>query len=168
MGSLPADVEKNRMKLFLIVLVVSACDAGLISGIKEKYESVKSRLQCAEMPNNGTCAILFDDDDCTGWQLAINEGYTELPSRKLSDLFFDGPRKNDAEAVLVRKGCVFIGYDHDKDSSRGLGDAIIVAAVEGHKYQNFDDDDFDELDEEISSVDCVCDGFVFSDKKTRG
>jgi len=127
---------------------------------------VKSRLQCAEMPNNGTCAILFDEDNCEGWQLAVNEGYTELPSQTKTDFFglglIDNPKKNDAEAVLVRDGCVFVGYDHDKKSSRGLGDAIVVAAIGGHRYQKFDEDEFEDLDEEISAVDCVCKGFAFS------
>ena len=27
---------------------------------------------------------------------------------------FANYQKNDAEAVLVREGCVFVGYDHEK------------------------------------------------------
>ena len=29
--------------------------------VQESYASVKARLKCAEMPDNGTCAILFDE-----------------------------------------------------------------------------------------------------------
>ncbi|XP_023341906.1 uncharacterized protein LOC111711717 isoform X2 [Eurytemora carolleeae] len=119
------------------------------------------------MPTNGTCAILFDEDDCSGWQLHVNEGYTELPKQTLGDKLggplIDNPKKNDAEAVLVRKGCILVGYDHDRDSIfTGLGKAAVVAAVGAHKYQNFDEDGYKDIDEKISSVDCVCSGFSFS------
>merc|ERR1711915_1042610 len=83
-------------------------------GIFDSYKALITELKCAEMPDNGTCAILFDEDDCDGWQLAVNEGYTELPD-KTSFSLTDKPKKNDAEAVLVRDGCVFVGYDHNKE-----------------------------------------------------
>merc|ERR1711915_9552 len=50
-------------------------------GIFDSYKALITELKCAEMPDNGTCAILFDEDDCDGWQLAVNEGYTELPDK---------------------------------------------------------------------------------------
>jgi len=158
---------RNQLIVFGLVCLAAYSSGQLIKGAKEAYRSVKTRLQCAEMPNNGTCAILFDEDDCSGWQLAINEGYTVLPRQGVTDFlggtFIDKPKRNDAEAVLVRSGCIFIGYDHPKDSiTTGLGDAVVVLAIDGHKYQNFDEDGFDELDEEISAVDCRCSGFAFS------
>ena len=55
---------------------------------------------------------------CSGWKMNIQEGYTKLPKQGFTDFFggslIDRPKKNDAEAVLVRDGCVFIGYDHYK------------------------------------------------------
>merc|ERR1711973_678958 len=160
MGSSSADVEQtiSRMRVLLFALLATAASGQLISGIKEAYKNVKARLSCADMPNNGTCAILFDEDDCTGWQLAVNEGYTELPSQGVTDFlggtFIDKPKKDDAEAVLVRNGCMFIGYQRAKDSSRGLGDAVIITAIDGHRYQNLDTDGFKQLDEKIDAVDC--------------
>ena len=49
------------------------------------------------------CALLYDDDDCGGWEYQVPRGYSEL------SWGITGPRKNDAESVLVRKGCRFIG-----------------------------------------------------------
>ena len=34
--------------------------------------------------------------------------------------------------------------------SKGLGDAIVIAAVDAHKYQDLSDDGFEDLDEEVS------------------
>ena len=34
--------------------------------------------------------------------------------------------------------------------SKGLGDAVVIAAVDTHKYQDLSDDGFDDLDEEVS------------------
>merc|ERR1712168_66578 len=170
MGSWIPAIVKMKFELWFTVVVCTAslATAQLIkfNKAKESYNNLKSRLSCAEMPTNGTCAILFDEDDCTGWQLAVNEGYTELPSRSTLDLlagtFIDNPKKDDAEAVLVRGGCMFIGYQRAKDSSRGLGEAVIIAAIDGHRYQNLADDDFKRLDEKIDAVDCKCSGFAFS------
>ena len=55
------------------------------------------------VPQN-LCAILYDDDDCSGWEGQVPIGYKELPRFSLG-----GPRKDDAESVLVRPGCKFIG-----------------------------------------------------------
>ena len=52
----------------------------------------------------GVCALLYDDDDCSGWKMEVPIGYKELPRFSLG-----GPRKDDAESVLVRQGCKFIG-----------------------------------------------------------
>ena len=45
------------------------------------------------------CATLFDDEDCNGWSVDVSAGYTELSFRE----------RNEAEAVVVRPGCKFIG-----------------------------------------------------------
>ena len=50
------------------------------------------------------CALLYDEEDCDGWEYKVPIGYSELPS-----FSFSGPKRNDAESVLVRPGCKFIG-----------------------------------------------------------
>ena len=50
------------------------------------------------------CAILYDEEDCGGWAYEVPVGYTKLSGWSIS-----GPQKNDAESVLVRQGCKFIG-----------------------------------------------------------
>ena len=52
----------------------------------------------------GKCALLFDEEDCEGWEFEVPVGYTELDRFSVR-----GPKKNDAESVLVRPGCKFIG-----------------------------------------------------------
>ena len=52
----------------------------------------------------GVCALLYDEEDCGGWEHKVPIGYSELPRFSLT-----GPKKNDAESVLVRPGCKFIG-----------------------------------------------------------
>ena len=52
------------------------------------------------------CAILYDHEDCGGWAFDVREGYSELKDSALV-----GPKKNDAESVLVREGCKFIGME---------------------------------------------------------
>ena len=57
------------------------------------------------------CAILYDEEDCGGWAFEVPQGYSELRT-----LVLTGPKKNDAESVLVRQGCRFIGmvsYHHN-------------------------------------------------------
>ena len=56
----------------------------------------------------GKCALLFDDKDCGGWEYEVPIGYSELPRFALS-----GPTKNDAESVLVKPGCKFIGKENE-------------------------------------------------------
>ena len=56
------------------------------------------------------CAILYSEEDCDGWAFEVPKGYSELRTLAPTD-----PKKNDAESVLVRQGCRFIGmvsYQH--------------------------------------------------------
>ena len=76
------------MKCFLILaFAVAAAHAGLFDTCTDKT-----------VPSN-MCAVMYDDDDCDGWALNIPRGYTELSIWK----------RNDAEAVVVKPGCRFIG-----------------------------------------------------------
>ena len=47
----------------------------------------------------GKCAILFDEEDCTGWSAEVSTGYSELSYRE----------RNEAESIIVKPGCKFIG-----------------------------------------------------------
>ena len=46
---------------FLVYLNLKFCRKNFC--VQETYENLKSRLKCAEMPTNGTCAILFDEGE---------------------------------------------------------------------------------------------------------
>eukprot|EP00092_Neocalanus_flemingeri_P013310 GFUD01014346.1.p1 GENE.GFUD01014346.1~~GFUD01014346.1.p1 ORF type:complete len:165 (+),score=33.19 GFUD01014346.1:16-510(+) len=162
------------MKLSLlfanIFLIISPeCGTALFGEkVRTFYNNVAARFECAKLPDDRTCAVLFDEDDCSGWQMNIKEGYTELPKQGFTDFLggglIDRAKKNDAEAVLVRDGCIFIGYDHYKDSfTTGLGDAIAIMAIDGNAYKNFaEEKSMKHMDEKISAVDCFCKGFAFS------
>ena len=47
----------------------------------------------------GKCAMLFDEEDCTGWSAEVSNGYSELSYRE----------RNEAESIIVKPGCKFIG-----------------------------------------------------------
>merc|ERR1712107_213181 len=139
-NSCPSAVEQRILEMKVLVLFLfagAAMASPQFGAIKEKIVNLKSELSCAVFKDPSTCAILFDDDGCDGWQAPVGEGYTKLKDGNLKDIFVDRPKANDAEAVLVRKGCVFVGYDHDKDSSQGWGKSVAIAASQGHTYQNW-------------------------------
>merc|ERR1719229_383718 len=97
-----------------LALCGSLANAGIFSSSSCSGKTVPS----------GVCALLFDDDDCGGWEYQVPRGYSEL------SWGFTGPRKNDAESVLVRRGCRFIGYDHaDRDDIQKRGDSVTVGVV---------------------------------------
>ena len=89
-----------------------------------------NRIPTSERP----CAILFEGEDCeTGllnWHLEI------LPTNGAVNLdnfsFFDA-KADSAEAVLVRPGCTFTGYDKDD----GKGEKVTVSAPAGRKPPKF-------------------------------
>ncbi|QQP34756.1 Uncharacterized protein FKW44_022748, partial [Caligus rogercresseyi] len=63
----------------------------------------------------------------------------------------DGRSLNDAEAVVVKPGCILTGYDHASSDEGKRGERAVFNA------QNFELDD-DSLDDEISAVTCECPG----------
>ena len=84
-----AEVDLAKMKLLLVLAAVAVA---LASGSSNK---------CWEQTFSGSqCAFLFDDGKCNGWKYPIDTGYV----RKLPWL-----KRNDAESVLVKKGCVLTG-----------------------------------------------------------
>merc|ERR1712165_563729 len=93
------------------------------------------------------CALLYDNEDYEGWEYQVPRGYSELGWTK----------RNDAESVLVRHGCKFIGYDHDdRDDISGRGDSVEVNAWFSRTdlLKNFESRS--DLEERISSMDCTC------------
>merc|ERR1711917_34395 len=171
MGSVSSNLPRMRFVAGSILVVCSiAVATGLpqfdtLKKVKDGIGSFSTRLKCGELPNDGTCAVLFDEDDCSGWSLSVKEGYTKLPSQSLSDLalgtFIDNPKGDDAEAVLVRNGCTLIAYDRPKDALLGKGDTAVIAATRGDRYVNLaKNDEFKDLNEEIEAVDCTCTGLA--------
>ena len=47
----------------------------------------------------GKCATLLNGKDCTGWSVDVSTGYIDLSVRE----------RNEAESVIVKPGCKFIG-----------------------------------------------------------
>jgi len=93
------------------------------------------------------CATLFDDEDCNGWSVDVSTGYTELSFRE----------RNEAEAVVVRPGCKFVGYDRaDKNIIANRGESIAIDATNSgaHVWMNLKGED--NLEEEISATACTC------------
>jgi hypothetical protein len=112
------------------------------------------------------CATLFDDEDCDGWAFDVSTGYTEMPFRK----------KNDAEAIVVKAGCKLIGkynlnsifhkkqvilnssigYDHKSSNVGQRGRSVTIDATHSSSNLGKNLEDDEELEEQISSVECQC------------
>jgi len=135
------------MKCMVLLLVASLALCGSVANA-----GIFSKSSCSgKTVPNGACALLYDDEDCDGWEYQVPSGYSEL------GFAISGPRKNDAESVLVKQGCRFIGYDHaDRDDIRKRGDSVEVDARNSRTAvkKNFDDDE--ELEEMITSMTCSC------------
>jgi len=106
------------------------------------------------------CAILFESDDCQTSDGLINSWYKEIMTTSrvvnLPELSF-GAKADSAEAVLVRPGCTFTGYDEDN----GRGKSVTVRAPRSNrpkyyplasKYNPFKSG----LKEDIDSYKCTC------------
>ncbi|QQP34763.1 Uncharacterized protein FKW44_022755, partial [Caligus rogercresseyi] len=82
-----------------------------------------------------------------GWELPVGTGYTKLSFRY----------RNDAEAVVVKKGCIFTGYDHAGSTDAQRGERVRIDGRNHNKPGNpWKDLDRDSLVDEISSVICEC------------
>lgn len=93
-----------------------------------------------------TCAILYDDDGCEGWELPVKQGYTELTWWY----------RNDAEAVLVKRGCTLVAYDKKGKSERERGRQFILDAASYRRHLFKDLRGSNELEDDIESVECQC------------
>jgi len=98
--------------------------------------------------DRGTCAIVFDEDNCRGTQERLGHGYTKF-TRKL---------RNDAESVIVKPGCIFIGYSNYRSSPNDYfeGDNVVLDASGRHDPLIVDNLDNDQVDEDMESASCYC------------
>merc|ERR1719436_780344 len=85
------------MKSVLLLVASIAFFGGVAEG--GIFSSSESSCRGKTVPR-GKCALLFDDENCGGWEYEVPIGYSELPRFALS-----GPTKNDAEPVWVKPGC---------------------------------------------------------------
>lgn len=132
------------MPNFCLVLLLSVSPLALAKpGLLDFF---KSDCKKAKFDNPISCAVLYDDDGCEGWELGVNTGYTDLPFRY----------QNDAEAVAVKPGCLFVGWDHSDPSPNKRGRSVTVDARSSKSPVAKDLDGSKELDDDISAVDCTC------------
>jgi len=113
-----------------------------------------NRLPKSERP----CAIIFEADDCeTSDGLLSNNWHLEVKAEnKVVDLaeFSFTAKADSAEAVLVRPGCTFSGYQRDG----GKGQEVTISAPKSSntpKFAALADGKYD-LDEKMDSYKCVC------------
>merc|ERR1712088_84821 len=111
------------------------------------------------------CAILFESEDCeTSDGLLLKDWYLEiLPKQGVVNLpeLSTGAKADSAEAVLVRPGRTFTGYDEDN----GRGRSVTVRAPRNSnrpkfyplasKYNPFKSSGRG-LKEDIDSYKCTC------------
>jgi len=165
------------MKLLLILLITSLTFSGSFSlpgregMIMNKITKKIIRKVLGALIGSGSCssktvpssacALLYDEYDCNGWEHEVPVGYSELPSAILKYVpkFFvgDPPKKNDAESVLVRPGCLFVGYDHaNRDSLEARGDSIEVDALHRNITVKKNMKLSGDLHNDISAINCTC------------
>jgi len=114
--------------------------------------------------DKNACAVLYDDECCKGWTYKVpgnitRATYTELDNTLGADginIFADNPKKDDAEALVVRAGCTLVART-EPFGKRGYSFPFIATNNEPLEVKELDDD-FEELDETIEAVHCFCGG----------
>lgn len=130
----------NNIISILLLFSVSNIQAGIFT-----------RNKCVDVPSN-LCAVVFDDEKCNGWKLDINEG--EIMFKWWDPIYYW--YRNDIESVSVRKGCTFTGFD---DSSLNGGSFTIRSGSSSDSHVTLsDEDEYEDYDEKIQSISCVCRG----------
>jgi hypothetical protein len=71
------------------------------------------------------CATLYQDQNCIGWRLDVAVGYTELTRIE---------RHNDAEVVVIRPGCKFVGYEYAHWDPELRGRSVAFDAAISYKH----------------------------------
>eukprot|EP00096_Caligus_rogercresseyi_P002472 TRINITY_DN1460_c0_g1_i1.p1 TRINITY_DN1460_c0_g1~~TRINITY_DN1460_c0_g1_i1.p1 ORF type:complete len:290 (-),score=40.06 TRINITY_DN1460_c0_g1_i1:230-1054(-) len=130
-----------RFSIFLLALMYCSSVRGNV--LERIFQN-----ECTEKSvPPGMCAVLFDDDGCEGWEHAIPEGYTEL----------SWWYRNDAESVVVKKGCVFKGFDHIGAIEADRGERLLMDSRNFMKpYNMWKDLDRHSLVDDISATECTC------------
>jgi len=85
--------------------------------------------QCSSVFNwsDNQCATLYQDQNCIGWGLDLAVGYTELT--KIN-------RHNDAELVIIRPGCKFVGYEYAHWDPELRGRSVTFSAANPHEHSH--------------------------------
>ena len=95
-------------KQLLIAMIFAACASagpakmgGAMQGeiTNDNDEEQRSMAGACQRVPDGYCAVLWDDENCTGWSYNVPVGAYDLPEEF----------RNDAEVVVVAAGCGFRG-----------------------------------------------------------
>merc|ERR1719229_383717 len=103
-----------------LALCGSLANAGIFSSSSCSGKTVPS----------GVCALLFDDDDCGGWEYQVPRGYSEL------SWGITGPRKNDtyghrvSTLLNVIPVCVVVAYEPAAPSDQDRLGVVLSRARE--------------------------------------
>merc|ERR1719516_452513 len=128
---------RHIFSFFLIFCVVGVAFGGIFT-----------RSKCVPLPNN-VCAFVYDDEKCNGWKLNIAEG--EIMFKMWDPVYYW--YRNDIESVSVRSGCTFTGFD---DSSLNGGSFTIRSGNRDRHVTLSDEDEYEDYNEKIQSISCVC------------
>ena len=147
-------MHSRMAKIVLVFAFASAVNAGIGCSINFTFHNVhlgllsSLRNECVAVPND-LCAVVYDDGGCRGWKLDINEG--EIMFKWWDPIYYW--YRNDIEAVSVKAGCTFTGFDDSSLNGRSM--TIRAGNKDRHVTLN-DEDDFEDFDEEIQSISCTC------------
>merc|ERR1711936_1022588 len=136
-------IRELEMKILLAVTLLSLLGLG--------HAGIFTRSKCVEVPSH-LCAVVYDDEKCNGWALNINQG--EIMFKWWDPVYYW--YRNDIESVSVRRGCTFTGFD---DSSLNGGSFTIRSGSTSDTHVTLsDEDEYEDYDEKIQSISCVCRG----------
>ncbi len=114
MGTMVPTTPAVALALLLVLLFSGeATEASGLSGLWQKLRGTLAGHRRADNCGGasvavGACAVLFHHSGCNGWNEPLSEGYHALPRR----------RKNEAESVLVAKGCKLVGKNFAQGAPR--------------------------------------------------
>jgi len=107
---------------------------------------------CVEVPAN-LCAIVYDESNCGGWKLEIPKAARGKSTRMDWPWYASFWYRNDIESISVRKGCTFTGWDDHGFDGKSIS---IAAGGRSDKRINTKEDEYDDLHEDIESLECRC------------
>ena len=91
--------RSQNVRGFGLLAPPSPARVGAITS-NQNEDVMSSPERCSSVPY-GNCGVLYGEKNCEGWSINIPQGSNDLHE----------DYRNDAEVIVVKKGCKFIGKE---------------------------------------------------------